>query len=78
MENIVILVLSYIVGYLHPNLQGGKVTSMNITEFASLGGKARSKKYTKEQLSAWGKKGGRPKGKKLTKFKKLRASDIWG
>ena len=28
----------------------------------SIGGKARAKKYTKEQLSAMGKKGGRPKG----------------
>ena len=26
------------------------------------GGKARARKYSKEQLSAWGKKGGRPKG----------------
>jgi hypothetical protein len=28
----------------------------------SIGGKARAKKYTKEQLSEMGKKGGRPKG----------------
>ena len=28
----------------------------------SMGGKARAKKYTKEQLSEMGKKGGRPKG----------------
>lgn len=28
----------------------------------SIGGKARAKKYTKEQLSAMGRKGGRPKG----------------
>lgn len=40
---------------------------MKLKEFQSLGGKARAKKYTKEQLSAWAKKGGRPKGKKLTK-----------
>jgi hypothetical protein len=35
----------------------------------SLGGKARAKKYTKEQLSEMGKMGGRPKGsgKKRTK-----------
>jgi hypothetical protein len=36
----------------------------------SMGGKARAKKYTKEQLSEMGKKGGRPKGsgkKKATK-----------
>jgi hypothetical protein len=35
----------------------------------SIGGKARAKKYTKEQLSEMGKKGGRPKGsgKKKTK-----------
>ena len=26
------------------------------------GGKARAQKYSKEQLSAWGKRGGRPKG----------------
>jgi hypothetical protein len=29
---------------------------------ASEGGKARAKKHTEEELSAWGKKGGRPKG----------------
>jgi hypothetical protein len=28
----------------------------------SMGGKARARKHTKEELSAWGKKGGRPKG----------------
>jgi hypothetical protein len=28
----------------------------------SIGGKARARKYTKEQLSEMGKKGGRPKG----------------
>lgn len=28
----------------------------------SLGGKTRAMKYSKEQLSEWGKKGGRPKG----------------
>ena len=35
----------------------------------SIGGKARAKKYTKEQLSEMGRKGGRPKGsgKKQTK-----------
>jgi len=35
----------------------------------AVGGKARAKKYTKEQLSEMGKKGGRPKssGKKQTK-----------
>jgi len=35
----------------------------------SVGGKARAKKYTKEQLSKMGRKGGRPKGsgKKQTK-----------
>lgn len=35
-------------------------------EFASLGGKKRAKKYSKEQLSAWAKKGGRPKKKLST------------
>lgn len=33
---------------------------MKQTEMASLGGKARAKKYTKKQLSEMGKKGGRP------------------
>ncbi len=33
-------------------------------EIASLGGKARAKKYSKKQLSEWAKKGGRPKVKK--------------
>lgn len=28
----------------------------------AMGGKARAKKHTKEQLSAWAKLGGRPKG----------------
>ena len=32
-----------------------------ITEFARMGGKARAKKLTPEQLSAIGKMGGRPK-----------------
>ena len=39
----------------------------------SIGGKARAKKYTKEQLSEMGKLGGRPKGsgkKKVTDTKK--------
>ncbi len=31
------------------------------------GGKARAAKYSKQQLSAWGKKGGRPKGRRNTK-----------
>ena len=45
----------------------------NVMEYfrkaGSIGGKARAKKYTKEQLSEMGKKGGRPKssGKKQTK-----------
>lgn len=34
---------------------------MTLQEFASMGGKARASKYTKEQLKEWGKKGGRPK-----------------
>lgn len=34
---------------------------LTITEFAALGGKARAKKLTKEQLSRIGKMGGRPK-----------------
>jgi hypothetical protein len=28
----------------------------------AMGGKARAKNHSKEQLSEWGKKGGRPKG----------------
>ena len=36
----------------------------------SAGGKARAKKYTKEQLSEMGKKGGRPKGSGKNKAKK--------
>jgi hypothetical protein len=34
---------------------------LTVTEFARLGGKARAKKLTKEQLSAIGKRGGRPR-----------------
>ena len=34
---------------------------MNVKEFASLGGRARAKKYPKEKLSEWAKKGGRPR-----------------
>jgi hypothetical protein len=34
------------------------------------GGKARAKRYSKEQLSAWGKKGGRPKGSDKMQTKK--------
>ncbi len=35
----------------------------------AMGGKARAKKHSKEQLSEWGKMGGRPKGsgKKIVK-----------
>jgi hypothetical protein len=46
----------------------------------SIGGKARAKKYTKEQLSEMGRKGGRPKGsgksgtKQATKKATLRRS----
>jgi len=36
----------------------------NAQALGSLGGKKRAEKYSKEQLSEWGKKGGRPKGKK--------------
>jgi hypothetical protein len=39
---------------------------LTIFEFASMGGKARAAKLTKEQLSAIGKKGGRPR-KRLDK-----------
>jgi hypothetical protein len=34
---------------------------LTVTEFARMGGKARAKKLSKEQLSAIGKKGGRPR-----------------
>lgn len=33
----------------------------NAQSLGSLGGKARAKKYSKEQLKEWAKKGGRPK-----------------
>ena len=36
----------------------------------SVGGKARAKKYSKEQLSEMGKKGGRPKGNGTKRVKK--------
>ena len=36
----------------------------------AMGGKARAKKYTKEQLSEMGKLGGRPKGSGKKKAKK--------
>ena len=38
-----------------------KKKPLTVAEFASMGGKARAKKLSKEQLSAIGKKGGRPK-----------------
>ena len=34
------------------------------------GGRARAKRHTKEELSAWGKKGGRPKGSGKKQMKK--------
>ena len=34
---------------------------LTVTEFARMGGKARAKKLSKEQLSAIGKQGGRPR-----------------
>ncbi|MBZ5727520.1 MAG: hypothetical protein LAP87_21295 [Acidobacteriia bacterium] len=38
----------------------------NVMEYfrktGAMGGKARAKKHSKRQLSAWGKMGGRPKG----------------
>lgn len=39
----------------------------NAQSLGSLGGKARAKKFTKEQLSEMGKKGGRPKKEKKSK-----------
>lgn len=43
-----------------------KMKQKTINEVASMGGKARAKKYSKEQLSKWAKKGGRPKKKLST------------
>ena len=39
----------------------GGVKTLTITQFARMGGKARAKKLTPEQLSAIGKMGGRPR-----------------
>ena len=45
-----------------PTWYSGEVKkALTITEFARMGGKARAKKLTKEQLSAIGRKGGRPR-----------------
>jgi general stress protein YciG len=38
-----------------------KKKPLTVAEFAAMGGKARARKLTKEQLSEIGKKGGRPK-----------------
>lgn len=46
------------------------MSDLTVTEFARMGGHARAKKLTPEQLSAIGRKGGRPR--KLTKRKKQR------
>jgi general stress protein YciG len=40
---------------------------LTVIEFARLGGKARAKKLSKEQLSAIGRKGGRPRLDKTPK-----------
>lgn len=37
------------------------MSALTIKEVASMGGKARAKKYTKKQLREMGKKGGRPR-----------------
>jgi hypothetical protein len=37
--------------------------AMTVAEMASLGGKARAKKYPKEKLQEWARKGGWPKGR---------------
>jgi len=39
----------------------GGVKKLTITEFARLGGKARARKLSKEELSRIGKMGGRPR-----------------
>jgi hypothetical protein len=36
----------------------------------ALGGKSRAKKYSKKQLSEWGKKGGRPRASDSNRVKK--------
>jgi len=36
---------------------------MTVAEAGRRGGKARAKKYSREQLTAWAKKGGWPKGR---------------
>jgi hypothetical protein len=43
--------------------------TLTVTEFARMGGAAQKERYSKKQLSEWGKKGGRPRKKKhrLTK-----------
>lgn len=38
----------------------------------SIGGKARAKKYTKEQLSEWAKLGGRPRGSRIKAKKRTK------
>lgn len=43
---------------------------LTIREFASKGGKARAKKYSKEKIIEWGKKGGRPIVKKIDNLDK--------
>lgn len=47
-------------------LIGNWTEKMTQKEFAQLGGIARAKKYTKEQISKMGQKGGRPRKKKLS------------
>ena len=36
---------------------------MTVSEMASMGGKARAKKYPKKKLQEWARKGGWPKGR---------------
>ncbi len=50
----------------------GDVKTLSITQFARMGGKARARKLTPEQLSAIGKMGGRPK--KLRRLDSARIS----
>jgi hypothetical protein len=42
---------------------------MTVAEMASMGGKARAKKYPKEKLQEWARKGGWPKGRPRKKGK---------
>lgn len=50
------LTLNLLVAY-----NGAMKKELTVRELAKIGGLARARKHSKEQLSKWGKKGGRPK-----------------